>query len=58
MTNAAIERACPPGKHDATVLEEARSKGFYPDVPQPVRGARESYAIEGKILEPSRLSRF
>jgi hypothetical protein len=32
-----------------------------PDVPKPVRGARESYAIEGTILEMpniSRLSRF
>ena len=61
VTNAAIEQACPPGVHDKAVLEEARSLQYYPDVPQPVRGARELYAIEGKILELpniSRLSRF
>ena len=61
VTNPAIEQSCPPGKHDEAVLEEARSLRYYPDVPQPVRGALELYAIEGKILELpniSRLSRF
>jgi TonB family protein len=58
VTNAAIEQACPPGKHDQAVLEEARSLKYFPDVPQPVRGARELYAIEGKILEMPNISRL
>lgn len=58
VTNAAIEQACPPGKHDKAVLEEARSLQYYPDVPQPVRGARELYAIAGKSLEMRHISRL
>lgn len=58
VTNAAIEQSCPPGVHDQAVLEEARSLEYFPDVPQPVRGARELYAIAGEILEMPNISRL
>jgi len=61
IANAAIERSCPSGTHDASVLEEVRSLKYFPDVPQRIPGARELYAIEGEILKQpnvSRLSRF
>jgi TonB family protein len=58
VDDIAVEQSCPPGVHDAAAIEEVRTRKYLPDVPQRIPGARELFAIEGKILEQPNVSRL